>query len=101
MAANLLGLVFFVIGGVLILTNFAIWYGNYMNRRRGSDKHISSISLIPQFAMILSALAFNAAKNPWLAAWFALCAGAIDPALWMLLFQTLDVVRNRPGKNRE
>lgn len=101
MASNLLGLVLFLTGCLFILANYAVAFKKLENRRRGIHKHISSIALLPQVMMLLSALSFNAAPRPWLDIWIPLYVSASDPSLWMLLFQTFKVVRNRPGKHRE
>ena len=98
MGSNLIGLLLFLTGCLFILVNGMAAFKNLQNRRRGIHKHISSIALLPQAAMLLSALSFNAAPRPWFDVWIPLCVGARDPALWMLVFLIFKTVWNRSGK---
>jgi hypothetical protein len=101
MAANLFGLVLFVIGCVLIVVNTLAVHKTHQNRRRGIDKHVSGIAFIPQLLMIFAALSFHAAKQPWLPTWLPLAIGVADPGLLRLLYLTLKAVRDRPRKKPE
>lgn len=101
MAANLLGLVMFGFGCVLVAVNTLAVYKTYDNDRRGVDKYISGIALIPQLLMIVAALSLNAAKQAWLPIGLPLAIGAADPGLLRLLYLTFKAVRERPGKRRE
>lgn len=98
MIANLSGTLLFFVGCVLIMANFAVWYQNVRNQQRGVDQHISYITLMPQFVMVLSAICFHAAHNPWFAVWVPFCVALVDFALWVLLFQTIRVILDRPKK---
>lgn len=86
-AANLFGLILFVIACVLILANWVVAHKNLENRRRGIDQHLSSVALLPQVVMLFSALCFQASRNPWFSAWFLAWVSSNDIALWLLLFQ--------------
>ena len=99
MFANLSGTLLFFIGSVLIVANFSVWYQNVRNLRRGIDRHISYITLMPQFVMVLSAVCFHTARNPWFAVWFPFAISLSDFALWILLFQTIRVILDRPKKH--
>ena len=99
MFANLSVTLLFFIGCVLVVANFVVWYENDQNRRRGIDRHISYIALMPQFVMGLSAICFHAAHNPWFAVWVPFYVALSDFALWVLLFQTIRVILDRPKKH--
>lgn len=99
MAGNLLGLGLFLIGCVLILVNGAAVYKTLQNRRRGIERFVSGVFLMPQLLMIGAALGFNhAGPPPWLPAWLPLAVAALDPGLWRLLHMAAKVARDKPGR---
>ena len=101
MAENLIGLVLFLLGGVLILVNAVVVVKTIHSRRSPNPRHFSAINFIPQLFMIFAALSFNAAPGAWLSPWLPLLVGACDPGLWRLLYLTVGVIRDRPKRNRE
>lgn len=86
-AASVLGYALSAVGGVLILVNWSVAFKNLRNRRRGVERHHSSIALVPQIVMLLSVLCFRASPDPRPTAWFPLWLSLADIALWLLLFQ--------------
>ena len=97
-AASVLGYALFAVGCVLILLNWSVAFKNLRNRRRGVERHQSSITLVPQIVMFFSALAFLGPRNPWPVPWFPLWLGFADIAFWLLLFQLARMlfVKRRP-----
>lgn len=99
MAGNLIGLVLFLIGCVLILVNGVAVYKTVQNRRRGIERFVSGVFLMPQLLMIGAALGFNhAGPLPWLPAWLPLVIGALDPGQWRLLHMAAKVASDKPGR---
>ena len=85
MMPNLAGLLLFVLECLLILANWMAAIQSARNRRRGINRHVSGIALVPQVLMLLAALSLNAAKAPWLPVWLPFAVGATDIALLRLL----------------
>jgi hypothetical protein len=100
MIANLCGSILFALGCVLILVNGVVAYRNLQNRRQGIERHVSSIVLIPQFLMVLSAVSFHTSVAPWIAGWILLLVALSDPILWIMAFQTIVVIAKRPRRNQ-
>jgi|GEM_PF-4653111 len=96
MVANLCGLVLLLIGCLLILANGMAAFKNLRNRRRGLDKHLSYITVVPQLVMALSALCLHAAAGPWFPFWLPFLVSASDPSLWVMLYHTVLLVLDRP-----
>jgi 4-amino-4-deoxy-L-arabinose transferase-like glycosyltransferase len=99
MALNLLASMLFMLGCVLIAANWAVLAKNVENRRKGIERHSSSITLVPQVGMLLSGLFFHASRQPWLEWWIPLCAGVPDPGIWRLVLLTFSMLRERPRRN--
>lgn len=97
-AESVLGYALFAVGCVLILLNWSVAFKNLRNRRRGVERHHSSITLVPQIVMFFSALAFHGPHNPWPTPWFPLWLSLADIALWLLLFQLARVLFSRRVK---
>lgn len=83
--ANLVGLVLFVFECLLVLVNWIAAFQNARNRRRGIDRHVSGVTLVPQVLMLVAAQCFNTAQAPWLPVWLPFLVGMADIALLRML----------------
>lgn len=79
--ANICAIVVLAVATVLVATNWSVFFENARNRKRGAGREKSSIVIIPQLAVIFSALLSSLAEAPWLPAWAFWAVGLADIAL--------------------
>jgi hypothetical protein len=89
MEDSTLALGLFVVGIVLALLaifvvglNYSILYINHRNRKRGNDRHISMIFLVPQILLILARMLFQHFPVYPVSGWLLLCIALLDPGIW-------------------
>lgn len=89
MENSTLALGLFVVGIVVALLaifvvglNYSILYLNHRNEKRGNNRHISMIFLVPQILLILAGVIFRHFPVYPISGWLLLCAALLDPSIW-------------------
>lgn len=89
MENSTLALGLFVVGIVVALLaifvvglNYSILYLNHRNRKRGDDRHISMIFLVPEILLVLAGAIFRHFPVYSVSGWLLLCVALLDPGIW-------------------
>ena len=67
---------------IIVVLNYRTLYINYQNRKRGNEKHVSMISLVPQVLMILAGTIFQHFAVYPVSGWLLQCIALLDPGIW-------------------
>ena len=62
---NVVSSVFLAIGCLVLVANFCAIYATIRNRRRGIDKHVSTVPVVTQFFVVLAAMTSRHTGHPW------------------------------------
>ena len=81
---NSLALLLTFFGAYIVVMNYGGVIMTYRNKRRGIDKHYSTVPFVAQIFLLLAALAFSAVPNRWLPQMWLVAIGLADISLWNL-----------------
>src|SRR5512135_2081482 len=70
---------------IIIVLNYRALYINHQNRKRGNEKFISLIFVLPQVLLVPANAIFQHFPVYPVSGWLLLCIALADPSIWFII----------------